>query len=451
MARGEWLPEQLPEDPEAEASLLATCLAPGASESFSEVLFALDEHDFAVAKHRLVFQAALSLLDQKVEVSPISLKDELGQMQKLHLVGGYPGLTEVLAASEVGRPTVLVEILRRKRRQREIIRLGTTLVRQAVEDRDPRESGEEAAQALFKIMEGRNERRLESFAEIAADATGDLFDRLEGRGITGLKTGFSRLDALTQGFKPGNLIILAARPGIGKSTLVKNWLTNAAVQYGSSGAFFTLEMGKEEVWSRMVASGARVDLKDVEKRGATDKDFSLIRNAIGEMAGAPIYICDQATITVQQIEAMVARHVAKRGKLDFLVVDYLQLMSSPSGSRGAKQNEAVRIGEISRGFKLMAKDFGIPIVVLSQLNREVEHRQGGRPQLSDLRDSGSLEQDADMVMFIHRKMAPVAEGEEPDRSAELILAKHRNGPTGIVPLYFQGEYFRYMEMERTTS
>jgi replicative DNA helicase len=149
---------------------------------------------------------------------------------------------------------------------------------------------------------------------------------------------------------------------------------------------------------------------------------------------------------------MVDRHLSHANhKLDLLIVDYLQLMSSPDSSRAAKQNEATRVGEISRGFKLLAKDHGMPVVVLSQLNREVEHRQGGKPQLSDLRDSGSIEQDADMVMFIHRKMKPLMEGEEEDRTAELLLSKHRNGPTGAVALWFEGEFARYRELERSTS
>jgi replicative DNA helicase len=173
------------------------------------------------------------------------------------------------------------------------------------------------------------------------------------------------------------------------------------------------------------------------------------RDALLEM---PIWINDQAGITVREITAMVDRHLSRSNqKLDLLIVDYLQLMTSPESSRAAKQSEAVRIGEISRGFKLLAKDHGIPVVVLSQLNREVEHRQGGRPQLSDLRDSGAIEQDADIVMFIHRKMKAVMEGDEEDRSAELLLAKHRNGPTGAVGLYFEGEYARYRELERTTD
>jgi replicative DNA helicase len=149
---------------------------------------------------------------------------------------------------------------------------------------------------------------------------------------------------------------------------------------------------------------------------------------------------------------MVDRHLSRANqKLDMVIVDYLQLMTSPESSRAAKQSESTRIGEISRGFKLLAKDHGIPVIVLSQLNREVEHRQGGRPQLSDLRDSGAIEQDADIVMFIHRKMKPLMEGEEEDRSAELLISKHRNGPTGAIGLYFEGEYARYRELERTTG
>jgi replicative DNA helicase len=169
----------------------------------------------------------------------------------------------------------------------------------------------------------------------------------------------------------------------------------------------------------------------------------------------PLFICDQASITVPQIANMVVKQGTQHNrKVEFVIIDYLQPLSSPENSRGAKQNEAVRIGEISRGLKLMAKDFGIPVVVLSQLNREVEHRTGGRPQLSDLRDSGAIEQDADMVAFIHRKMVPSsAQDENSDElnTAELIVAKHRNGPTAIIPLHFQGEFAMYREMVRETS
>jgi len=258
--------------------------------------------------------------------------------------------------------------------------------------------------------------------------------------------------AITQGFQPGNLIILAARPGIGKTALALNWLLRAAQYHKASGAFFSLEMSKEEVFNRLLSAHSTINMKAVQA-GTFDEEIQArllrSRDALLEM---PIYINDQAGITVREITAMVDRHLSRSNqKLDLLIVDYLQLMSSPDSSRAAKQSEAVRIGEISRGFKLLAKDHHMPVVVLSQLNREVEHRQGGKPQLSDLRDSGSIEQDADMVMFIHRKMKAVLEGEEEDRSAELLISKHRNGPTGAVALYFEGEYARYRELERTTD
>ena len=211
-------------------------------------------------------------------------------------------------------------------------------------------------------------------------------------------------------------------------------------------------MSSEEVFNRLLSAQARVNMKAVQA-GAFDAAVEArLLGARDELLQLPIFINDQASITVRDIQAMVDRHLAQSNqRIDLLIVDYLQLMSSPDSSRAAKQNEATRIGEISRGLKLLAKDRGIPVVVLSQLNREVEHRQGGRPQLSDLRDSGAIEQDADMVMFIHRRMAPVQEGQEPDRTAELIVAKHRNGPTGIIPLFFEGEYATYRELERDTG
>ena len=177
-----------------------------------------------------------------------------------------------------------------------------------------------------------------------------------------------------------------------------------------------------------------------------------VMKARDELVQMPLFICDRASVTVPQIQNMIVKQGSQSNRrVEFVIIDYLQLLSSPEGSRGAKQNEAVRIGEISRGLKLMAKDFGIPVVVLSQLNREVEHRTGGRPQLSDLRDSGAIEQDADMVAFIHRKMVASADGDADLSSAELIVAKHRNGPTAIIPLHFQGEFAMYRELVRETG
>jgi len=327
------------------------------------------------------------------------------------------------------------------------------LVRRAAEEDAPPETlEEEAAIDLFRLAQGEDRKGLEHVGDVARDAMEALLDRLEGRGSTGLRVGFSRLDQITQGFQPGNLIILAARPGIGKTALALNWLLRSAMIHKASGAFFSLEMSKEEVFTRLLSAHGRVNMKQVQAGAFDDAVQARLLQSRDALLEMPIFINDQAAITVREVTAIVDRHLSRANqKLDILFVDYLQLLSSTADSRAAKQSEATRIGEISRAFKLLAKERKIPVVVLSQLNREVEHRQGGRPQLSDLRDSGAIEQDADMVMFIHRRMKPAMEGEEDDRSAELILAKHRSGPTGVVPLYFEGEYATYREMERTTD
>jgi replicative DNA helicase len=449
----DWLPTQLPEDVEAERALLATCCAPGAETAAAEISFLLTQDDFVHPGYRAVFKAMKSLVDAQVEVNPLTLKDVLDQEGDLARVGGFTGLVDLLSAEEVGRPQVLADLLIRKRKLRHLIRLGAQLVRQAAEEEAPPDTlVEQTAVELFRLAQGQERKGLEHIGDIARDTMESLLDRLEGRGSPGLRVGFSRLDFLTQGFQPGNLIILAARPGIGKTALALNWLLRSAEKHQSRGAFFSLEMSKEEVFSRLLSAHSSLNMKAIQAGAFDDAVQARLLRSRDALLEMPIFINDQAGITVREITAMVDRHLSRANqRLDLIIVDYLQLMSSPEDSRAAKQSEAVRVGEISRGFKLLAKDHGIPVVVLSQLNREVEHRQGGRPQLSDLRDSGAIEQDADMVMFIHRKMKPVMEGEEEDRNAELLIAKHRNGPTGVIPLWFEGEFARYREMERTTE
>lgn len=447
----EWLPERLPEDIEAERTLLATCCAPGAELAASEIVLFLTSDDFVHPAHRAIFTALKSLIEAQIEVNSITLKDALDQAGDLVRVGGYTGLVELLSAEEVGRPQVLGELLVRKRKLRQLIRLGSQLVRQAAEEQTlPDTLVEQAAIDLFHLAQGQHRRGLEHISAVAMDTMESLLDRLEGKGATGLKVGFGCLDAITQGFQPGNLIVLAARPGIGKTALALNWLLRAAMQHKAHSAFFSLEMSKEEVFNRLLSAHSSVNMKAVQAGtfdGKTQARLLQSRDALIEL---PIYINDKAGITVREITAIIDRHLSRANhKLDMVVVDYLQLMTSSESSRAARQSEAVRIGEISRGFKLLAKDHGIPIVVLSQLNREVEHRQGGRPQLSDLRDSGAIEQDADIVMFIHRKIKTSIDKENEDRSAELLIAKHRNGPTGAVSLYFEGEYARYRELDRS--
>jgi replicative DNA helicase len=445
-----WLPERLPEDIEAERTLLATCCAAGAELAATEIALSLTSEDFVHPAHRAVFNALKSLVEAQIEVNSITLKDALDQAGDLVRVGGYTGLVELLSAEEVGRPQVLGDLLVRKRKLRQLIRLGSQLVRQAAEEQAPPDTlVEQAAVDLFRLAQGQHRRGLEHISDVARDTMESLLDRLEGKGSTGLKVGFGCLDAITQGFQPGNLVVLAARPGIGKTALALNWLLRAAMQHKTHAAFFSLEMSKEEVFNRLLSAHSSINMKAVQAGNFDEKIQAKLLQSRDALLEMPIYVNDQAGITVREITAIVDRHLSRANhKLDMIIVDYLQLMTSSESSRASRQSEAVRIGEISRGFKLLAKDHGIPVIVLSQLNREVEHRQGGRPQLSDLRDSGAIEQGADIVMFIHRKIKTSIDRESEDRSAELLIAKHRNGPTGAVALYFEGEYARYRELDR---
>ena len=450
-----WLPERLPEDLDAERSFLATCCAQGAEMVAAEVVFSLAEGDFVHPAHRHVFRALRKLLEAQVEVNSLTLKDALDQDGSLNGVGGYPGLVELLACEEVSRPKVLADLIQRKAKLRKLAHIGAKLLRTAAEEEDsPEVLLEQSTQSLFQLAQGDSRSRgLLPLEAVAPEAMDRLHDRLEGRSSSGVRVGFSRFDELTQGFQPGNLIVLAARPGIGKTALALNWILRAAHARadhpGHCGAFFSLEMSHEEVFLRLLSTKSQTNLKELQAGRDADRFPGLLR-ARDELVNLPLYICDQASITVPQIQNMVVK-LGSQGnrRVEFVIVDYLQLLSSPEGSRGSKQSEAVRIGEISRGLKILAKDFGIPVVVLSQLNREVEHRSGGRPQLSDLRDSGAIEQDADLVAFIHRKPDPSPSG-VPDPSAELIVAKHRNGPTALIPMHFQGEFAMYREMSRET-
>jgi replicative DNA helicase len=350
---------------------------------------------------------------------------------------------DALAASEVERPRHLADILARKRKLRELIRLGSRLIHEAGEEQEPEAILAGASSDLANMADCRGESGPVFVGNVTDEVLARLTDETQGMGVFGARTGFYRFDGITRGLKPGELVILAARPGIGKSTLALNWALRASRR--GAVPVFSLEMSREEVARKMLTDACGFSLRDLDR----DR-FAELSSAKAELDALPVLIDDRAGITVRQIRQKLER-IQTRQRVVMVVIDYLQLISSPTDSRGAKQNEAIRIGEISRELKLMAKDCGVPVVVLSQLNREVEKRQNGKPQLSDLRDSGCIEQDADMVVFIHRKTSPNLPPELQDKGAELIIAKHRNGPCGMVPLVWRGEISRYEESERSTE
>jgi replicative DNA helicase len=449
----EWIPDRLPEDIEAERALLSTCCSPGMERDAADVAVRLREDDFVLPAHRAIFRSMALLIENRLEINALTLKDALDRAGELGRVGDYSGLVEILMGDEVRDPHVLADILIRKRKLRELIRIGAQLVRKsAAEDDSPENLSDVASQELFVLAQGQEKRGLEKISKVMHDSYQDLQNRLEGQGSSGLMVGFSRLDDLTQGFQPGNLVVLAARPGVGKTAMALNWALRASMRHGAHCAVFSLEMSKKEVADRFLSSHSRIDLKTVARGRIFPEDHKRLVAAGEEINNLPIFVCDSAAITARDITAMVDRHCTVfNQRLDMVIVDYLQLISSPQDSRGARLTEAVRVGEISRQMKILAKEHNIPVVVLSQLNREVERREGRMPQLSDLRDSGAIEQDADIVMFIHRRpKIPVGDPDEHgNRGAfdhELIIAKHRNGPTGSIQLYFEGQFSLFYEM-----
>lgn len=448
----EWIPERLPEDPEAEKALLATLCSPGREAEAAEYSFAMDERDFVAPAHQAWFRAMASLVRQNLEINPLTLKDALAEAGDLGRVGGYTGLVELMGAEEVGRPQVLMDILRRKRRHRSLIRMGAKLVRAAAEESDdPMNLVRSLGQELSAMLQsGQGRKKTVHVSEVTAEVVARLVDRMQGLRSRGVRIGYSRLDGMTDGLPKGGLIVLAARPSVGKTALAMNWLHRAAARYGVCCGFFSLEMSREEVVGRLIAAEAKMDLRTITGNGYNDVVLQAIGAAQNRIDALPLHIDDQATITGPELVAKIHQLYAQTGgELELVVVDYLQLIGKDHSNKN--KSDAALIGDITRALKLCAKELQIPIVILSQLNREIEKRTNARPMLSDLKDSGSIEQDADMVIFIHRNVKACRDGEAPDLTADLIVAKHRNGPVGSIPMIFKAEWTQYLEMERTTD
>jgi len=439
---------KLPEDTHAERSLIATLCAPGSETLWGPCAALLAPEDFVHPAYREVWIALCALREVEQEVNSLTLKDRLDAVGRLNRVGAYPGLVEILAGEDVERPIVLAQIVKEKSRLRKLVHLGAQVVRTASLADDTSANLMSSASALLvDLSRGAVTKGLVPIGEAGERAWERVEAIRSGKAAPGIPTGFSRLDAMMGGgFKPGQSILLAARPGIGKSTLLAQWMTRIAARIATS-AMFCLEMSDEEIWTRMAGSFAKVSGGAISTGKFGVKDYSRLMDAREEIKALPLRICDQASITVPEIRSMVSNALVGHGKLGMVGIDYLQLLSSPRNSQAAKQNESVRVGEISRQIKLMAKDLAIPVITLSQLNREIEHRNGSRPQLSDLRDSGSLEQDADVVIFLHQK----GEAGSPDAQYELVIPKNRNGAKGVIPLSADLEHFTFSEVTRETE
>ena len=431
-----------PQNLDAEESVLgAMMLSPGAIGAVSEVL---DAADFYRDSHGTIYRAALALYARGEPVDAITLVDELEQRGELEGVGGRARVHElaalVPASANAGH---YARIVREMATLRGLIRAGGE-VAQLGWDRlgEPQDLVDRAEQIVFELSQSRVSTEFshieallkESFERITA-----LYEA--GEEITGVPSGFRDLDRLTSGFQAGNLVIVAARPSMGKSAFGLCAASNIAIRHQLPVALFTLEMSKAEVTQRLMCSEAKVESQRLRSGKLAPDDWPRLTAACDKLAKAPIYVDDTGSITMMEIRSKARRLKSKEPTLGLIIVDYLQLMTSGSNVESRVQE----VSQISRNLKVLARDLDVPILAMSQLSRAVEQRHDKRPILSDLRDSGSIEQDADLVAFIYRDEY-YNEDSDQQGLAEVILAKHRNGPTGIEKLSFLKRYAKFADL-----
>jgi len=427
-----------PHNLEAEqATLGAMFLSPEAVEG---ALAMLQPEDFYRPAHARIFTAMSDLNMRSVPVDHLSIADRLESTGELEAAGGKTYLLDLTGVTPIASNWQrYAEIVKRMSMLRQLIGAGTaiaTLGYDAPDDLD--QVVGDAEKLIFDVTNKRvssNFQFINELLKVSFKQLEELAERKEH--VTGVHSGFKDLDKLLAGFHPGDLIILAARPSVGKTALALNMGVNAA-KHGASTAIFSLEMGAEQLVQRVLCSEARINLQDVRTGYVKDSDWYAIHTAMGKLANLDFWVDDTPSISILEVRAKARRQLRDKPK-GFIIVDYLQLMQ-PQGRRS--ENRQTEIAEISRGLKILAKELQVPVLALSQLSRAVEQRAGKRPQLSDLRESGAIEQDADVVMFIDRNTDPHSEEEEgrPQKGvAEIIVAKHRNGPTGQVPLVFTNQ------------
>jgi len=391
--------------------------------------------------HRRLFRAMVSLTERRSVIDHITLRDELIRRGELDAIGGYDYVAELSeAVPTAANLEYHAKIVKEKAILRKLIETATGIITEAYDGHTTASELLDAAESrIFQVSQQRSE---EGFARLK-EMLWPTMERIEtlqksGKAITGVPSGFTDLDNLTSGFQGGELVIVAARPSMGKTAFVLNIATHAAVeQHGV--AIFSLEMSKESLVQRMLTAEARVDSQLVRRGMLRDFDFTKLARAAGVLQQCPVWIDDTPALTLLEMRSK-ARRLKAENDVQLIVVDYLQLMRSPEYS----DNRVQEISDISRSLKGLAKELGVPVVALSQLSRASEQRGGERkPILSDLRDSGAIEQDADLVIFIHRPEYYDREDESKRGLAEVMLAKNRNGPTGAVQLGFVREYTRF--------
>lgn len=434
-----------PQNLDAEMSLLGAVLID--EETLADISEHVTAKDFYDKRHAIIYGGMMRLYEKHKPVDLLTLTEELKRKKELDILGGSAYLTELTNyVPTAAHAEAYAEMVAQKAIRRRLIKASSEISEMGFdEDTTTQELLEKAEAELFSVSDQSLKQDLVSIESILTES----FDRLEelhrNKGaLRGVRTGYRDLDNMTAGLQRSDLIILAARPAMGKTTLVTNLAYNVATIAKQPVLFFSLEMSKEQLVDRMLADASGVDAWNIRTGNLSDQDFSKLSEAMGEMAEAPIYIDDTPGLSVLEMRTK-ARRASHETPLGLVIVDYLQLMQG--SGRNNNGNRVQEVSEISRGLKLIARELNVPVIALSQLSRSVESRSPQIPQLADLRESGSIEQDADIVMFIYREAYYNPETER-ENITDLIISKHRNGPTGKVELYFHPERLRFMSLDK---
>ena len=435
----------LPHDIEAEKAILgAVLLDPGALFAASESLV---PEDFYLNAHRVIYLAMLELQKRDTGIDEVTLKAELAHQEKLETAGGIVYVMRLTDGMPHGTNVrAYANLVRETSTRRQIVRLASEASERAMTEDAAKETIETLQMDLLKLGEREKGGGWRSAAELVNQAYSEI-DAIAKRktDVTGLDTGYSELNRITQGFHRGEMIVIAGRPGHGKTSYCMNMVANAILRHGIRAAVFSLEMTAIEIMKRLLYSEAEIDSYRASSGFLKKEDWTRLSISAGQISETHLWVDESGSLTIMELRSRVQRLAVEHG-VDLVVVDYLQLMT---GAGRRSDNREREIAEMSRGLKCLAKDLSIPVIVVSQLNRQVETHQR-RPQLADLRESGAIEQDADLVMFIWRDELRKASDDNAG-IAELIIGKQRNGPTGSLKLGFLKQYVKFVELTQTQA
>ena len=435
-----------PQDVAAEQSVIGAMLL--SKDAIADVVEQVREHDFYRPNHQTLFSTVIDLYSRGEPADAVTVAAELTRSGELAKIGGAAYLhTLVASVPTAANAGYYARIVKEKAILRRLVEAGTRIVQMSYDETGEVDNLVDRAQAeIYDVTDRRTADDYQKLDKLMNDALEEMNAIAQhGDKLVGIPTGFGELDKLLNGLQPGQLVMLAARPGMGKSTLGLDFARAASIKNNATSAVFSLEMGRNEIVMRLLSAESGIGLTAMRSGKMNEADWQKLARKMSSVSNAPLFIDDSPNLTITEIRAK-CRRLKQRHDLKLIIVDYLQLMTS--GRRVESRQQEV--SEFSRSLKLLAKELDVPVVAISQLNRGPEQRNDKKPMLADLRESGSLEQDSDVVILIHREDHYNRDSERAGE-ADLIVAKHRNGPTGLIVVSFQGHYSRFAEMAKNYS